>query len=106
MSRRRNRTYSKELKLTAVQAYLNGEGSYETLRKKYGIVNVMQLKRWVKWYNGHKEIKERRAAGTEIYMTKGRKTTEKVRVNSRFSSAPAFLSSIMLHCSVVAALLP
>ena len=106
MSRRRNRTYSKELKLTAVQAYLNGEGSYETLRKKYGIVNVTQLKRWVKWYNGHKEIKERRAAGTEIYMTKGRKTTEKVRANSRFSSALAFLSSIMLHCSVVAALLP
>lgn len=26
-------TYSKELKLTAVQAYLNGEGSYKTLQK-------------------------------------------------------------------------
>lgn len=79
MSRRRNRTYSKELKLTAVQAYLNGEGSYETLRKKYGIVNVTQLKRWVKWYNGHKECKERRGAGTEIYMAKGRKTTQEER---------------------------
>lgn len=79
MSRRRKRTYSKELKLTAVQAYLNGEGSYETLRKKYGIVNVMQLKRWVKWYNGHKECKERRGAGTEIYMAKGRKTTQEER---------------------------
>lgn len=75
MSRRKNRTYSKELKLTAVQAYLNGEGSYETLRKKYGIVNVTQLKRWVKWYNGHKECKERRG----IYMAKGRKTTQEER---------------------------
>ena len=34
------------------------------------------------------------------------KEAEKVRANSRFSSALAFLSSIMLHCSVVAALLP
>ena len=33
MSRRRNRKYSKEQKLTAVQAYLNGEGSYKTLQK-------------------------------------------------------------------------
>ena len=79
MSRGRNKKYSKELKLTAVQAYLNGEGSYETLRKKYGIVNVTQLKRWVKWYNGHKEFKERSAAKGEIYMTKGRKTTQEER---------------------------
>ena len=73
---------------------------------KNGIKDKKQLRNRIKWYNGHKEIKERRAAGTEIYMTKGRKTTEKVRANSRFSSALAFLSSIMLHCSVVAALLP
>lgn len=33
MSRRRNRKYSKEQKLTAVPAYLNGEGSYKTLQK-------------------------------------------------------------------------
>ena len=79
MSRRRNRKYSKEQKLTAVQAYLNGEGSYKTLQKKYGILNVTQLKRWVKWYNGHKECKERRGAGTEIYMDKGRKTTQEER---------------------------
>ena len=86
--------------------YLGGGGSLRTICKKHGIKDKKQLRNWIKWYNGHKEIKERRAAGTEIYMTKGRKTTEKVRANSRFSSALAFLSSIMLHCSVVAALLP
>ncbi len=32
------------------------------------------------WYNGHKEFKERRGAGTEIYMTKGRKTTLAERI--------------------------
>lgn len=79
MSRRRNKKYCKELKLEAVQAYLNGEGSYEALRKKYGLLSTKQLRNWVKWYNGHKEFKERREAGTEIYMTKGRKTTQEER---------------------------
>ena len=31
-------------------------------------------------YNGHKEFKERRGAGTEFYMTKGRKTTLEERI--------------------------
>ena len=78
-TRRRNKKYRKELKLEAVQAYLNGEGSYEELRKKFGLLSTKQLRNWVKWYNGHKEIKERRGAGTEIYMTKGRKTTQEER---------------------------
>ena len=80
MSRRRNKKYSVELKIEAVQAYQNGEGSYEKIRKRYGILSSTQLKEWVKWYNGHKEHKERHGAGTEIYMTKGRKTTQEERV--------------------------
>ena len=28
------------------------------------------------WYNGHKEFKELSSAKGEIYMTKGRKTTQ------------------------------
>ena len=79
MSRRRNKKYSKELKYEAVQAYLKGEGSYETLRKRFGLLSTKQLRNWVKWYNGHKEFKERRGAGMEIYMTKGRKTTQEER---------------------------
>lgn len=79
MSRRRNKHYSKEIKLQAVQDYLSGGGSYETLRKKYGLLSSTQLKNWVKWYNGHKESKESHGSGTEIYMTKGRKTTQQER---------------------------
>lgn len=81
MSRRRNKKYSAELKLQAVQDYLNGGGSYETLKEKYKLRSSTQLKNWVIWYNGHKEIKERRGAGTEIYMTKGRKTTLEERID-------------------------
>ena len=79
MSRRRDKYYDRKLKLQAVQDYLGGGGSLRTICRKHGIKDKKQLRNWIKWYNGHKEIKERRAAGTEIYMTKGRKTTEKER---------------------------
>ena len=81
MSRRRNKKYSAELKLQAVQDYLTGGGSQREISKKYGIRDKRQLHNWVMWYNGHKEFKERRGAGTEIYMTKGRKTTLEERID-------------------------
>lgn len=79
MSKRKNKKYSKELKLEAVQAYLRGEGSLRQVCRQYGIRDKKQLRNWIWWYNGHKEFKERREAGTEIYMTKGRKTTQEER---------------------------
>ena len=78
-NRRKQKKYSKELKLEAIHAYLNGEGSLREISKKYGIVRCEQLRRWVLWYNGHKEFKERSAAKGGIYMTKGRKTTQEER---------------------------
>ncbi len=75
----KNKKYSTELKLQAVTDYLTGKGSYETLRKKYEILSTRQLRNWVKWYNGHREFKERSAGKGEIYMTKGRKTTQEER---------------------------
>lgn len=79
MSRRRNKHYSKELRLQAVQDYLSGEGSLRAICKKHEISDKKTLREWIMWYNGHKEFKERRGAGTEIYMTKGRKTTQAER---------------------------
>lgn len=38
------------------------------------------LRDWILWYNGHKEIKGCSSTKGEIYMTKGRKTTQKERV--------------------------
>ena len=75
----KNKKYSAEIKLQAVTDYLTGKGSYETLRKKYEILRTRQLRNWVKWYNGHKELKKPSAAKGEIYMTKGRKTTQEER---------------------------
>ena len=76
---RKYKKYSTELKLQAVKDYLNGEGSYETLKEKYELRSSTQLKNWVMWYNGHKEFKERTSGKGEIYMTKGRKTTQEER---------------------------
>jgi transposase-like protein len=73
---RKNKKYSTKLKIAAVKSYLAGEGSLATIRKKYGISTVEVLRRWTLWYNGHREIKERGSAKGEIYMTKGRKTTQ------------------------------
>ena len=78
--RGKQKKYSKELKLQAVHSYLNGEGSLQNISKKYGIVRCEQLRRWVLWYNGHKEIKGCSSAKGEIYMTKGRKTTQEERI--------------------------
>ena len=79
MSRRKNKKYSKELRLEAVQAYLNGEGRQAKICKRFKISSHSILKDWIMWYNGQKEFKERRGAGMEIYMTKGRKTTQEER---------------------------
>lgn len=76
---KRNNKYSKGLKLEAVTEYLLGKGSQQEICKKYKISSRSQLRSWIKVYNGHKEFGNLRGPGTEIYMTKGRKTTQQER---------------------------
>ena len=75
----KNKKYSAELKMQAVQSYQAGEGSLREICRKYGISDKHVLQDWIKWYNGHREYKERSSAKGEIYMTKGRKTTQEER---------------------------
>ena len=42
--------YSYEFKLKVVQAYLNGEGSYDFLAKKYNISACSKFQSWVAAY--------------------------------------------------------
>lgn len=81
MSRRshKNKKYSKELKLRAVQEYVNGENSQYGICRKYNISSHSILQGWIKCYNGHREMKRNNTAKGEIYMTKGRKTTQEER---------------------------
>ena len=75
----KNKKYSKELKLQAIQDYISGNGSLREISRKYEILSNKQLRNWIKMYNGHKEFKERSSSKGEIYMTKGRKTTQEER---------------------------
>lgn len=74
------KTYSEEMKAEAVKEYLSGKGSQEDICKKYKIRSRTQLREWVMWYNGHTECHKLSSAKGEIYMTKGRKTTQEERV--------------------------
>ena len=74
-----HKSYSKELKLQAVQDYLAGQGSLNDICKKYGIRAISKLGEWIKKYNGHEELKASGTGGT-VTMTKGRKTTFEERV--------------------------
>ena len=71
--------YSPELKQQAVKDYQTGKGSLRDICKKYGIKDNKTLREWISCYNGHKDFKERSGAKGEIYMTKGRKTTQEER---------------------------
>ncbi len=71
--------YSSSLKMMAVQDYILGKGSLREICKKHEILNHYQLRQWIMWYNSHGTFKERSYAKGEIYMTKGRKTTQKER---------------------------
>lgn len=79
MSKRINRKYSAELKLTVVQEYLSGKGSLRELAKKHQIGDKSRIREWIQCYNGHKEFKRPSVARGALYMTKGKKTTQQER---------------------------
>ena len=71
--------YSRETKQAAVQDYLAHKLPVKEILKKYQIRSDTQLRKWIKKYNGHEELKASGTGGTTI-MTKGRKTTFNERV--------------------------
>ena len=74
-----NKTYSKELKLQAVQEYLDGKSSQRNIVKKYHLRSSRQLRDWIKVYTTHGEIKSCTSEGGS-YMRKARSTTPEERL--------------------------
>jgi transposase-like protein len=74
-----NKTYSKELKLQAVQEYLDGKSSQRNIVKKYHLRSSKQLRDWIKVYTTHGEIKSCTSGGGS-YMRKARSTTPEERL--------------------------
>ncbi len=79
LDQKKNRYYSKEVKLAAVNAYLNGEGSGKEIARRFGLRSESELREWIKVYNTRGEINCRENGGGS-YMRKGRETTVEERL--------------------------
>lgn len=75
----KNTKYSSQLKTEAVEAYLAGEGSIETLCLRFGIRNGCQLGNWILRYTQGEELKSS-PGGKSRAMNRGRITTYEERL--------------------------
>lgn len=74
--------YPAELKLEAVEDYLNGSGSLDAMCRKYGISSHAVLQQWITLYNqGHRDFKMRRAQ-EENSMTESKKLSQEEKVQA------------------------
>src|SRR5699024_5600912 len=76
----KKKTYSKELKLSAIKDYESGNYSLRDVIDKYEISDTHVLRNWIKKYNGHSEMNRNRKGRTNT-MTKGRKTEWRERID-------------------------
>lgn len=91
--------YPADLKIKAVNEYLNGTYGLVDVCKKYGIRNTKQLRNWIKIYNTHGSFKSKTGGSN---MSKARKTTLKERsemvryciTNGRNLAETAFLYKV------------
>ena len=65
------KSYSLELKISAVNDYLEGKGSLQAVAARYGLRSKTQLQRWLESYNTLGKIKCRGSGGGS-YMRKAR----------------------------------
>ena len=76
----KNRIYSGDVKRAAVEAYLRGEGSQQTVCARYKIRSKHQLQNWIKVYNAHGDFNSRKRSGGGSYMKQARSTTQEERL--------------------------
>lgn len=74
-----NKSWNKNIKLSAVLDYLSGNGSLDTICKKYKISSSGLLSKWIMMYNNHMGFKTTCSGGRK-HMIKSRKTTFDERV--------------------------
>lgn len=72
-------SYTKEVKLAAVQDYISGEHSLRETVRKYRLSGTSVLRNWIKKYTSHSELKDS-GKGMSQTMTKRKKTTVEERI--------------------------
>ena len=76
----KNKAYNPEIKRSAVESYLAGEGSLSEICKRYGIRSKRTLLNWIKVYNGGGDLSSVKHSGGGSYMKQGRETTQAERI--------------------------
>ncbi|TKI78900.1 transposase [Bacillus mycoides] len=76
-------TYSDELKIRAVESFLNGEGSQSAIAKKYGLKSRTQRIEWVRKYQETSSISDSREKSSG---NRGFKNPVKGRLRTKFYS--------------------
>ena len=75
-----NKSYTKELKEQAVQDYLDGKGSLDSITIKYGLKYNTQLRAWIKKYTVLEELKDYHPQPEVYTMASRKKTTKAERI--------------------------
>ena len=70
----KNKSYTKEFKLQAVEEYLSGMSSVREIVAKYNISSNSMLERWILLYNANRELKDY-TPKQEVYMADARRKT-------------------------------
>ena len=70
----RNKSYSEQLKITAVEEYLLGKGSTRFICAKYNISSTKTLRNWIKQYNSNMKLTDYDPK-PEVYMAAARRKT-------------------------------
>lgn len=70
----KNKAYSKELKLTADEEYIDGKGSVLEICLKHGISDSKVLRKWISLYNSDIELKDYNPK-QEVYMAESKRKT-------------------------------
>ena len=78
INHKQNLVYSEELKLKAIKAYKNEEGSLREIATKYGLRSCRQLRNWIKVYNSGKGFRHNMSGGSR--MKESRPTTVEERI--------------------------
>lgn len=72
--------YSSEIKREAVEEYLSGKESQDTICEKYKIRSRTQLRTWIKVYNVHGDLNSAKHSGGGSYMKEAHSTTHEERI--------------------------
>ncbi len=85
-----NKKYSPEVKIEVVNAYIQGEGSFEALANKFGISTYASIRTWYHIYQSHGEEGLRNMKCGRPSKSKTKSTKAKVNVDKLLQSEKSF----------------